>query len=377
MKILFLALDINLGINRGDCIHAENLAASLIRAGNGVRMVVGMISDGFQLPGVDLSVRPEGGDLAVLSHVRKIARSFRPDVIYERRFSPKISASVAFLRRVPFVIEYNGIVEEEAAMQGRPMERSLRSRGKARMRAGLLRRASAIVTVTSGLQEFVVQEYRIPRTRVFVVENGVDPVLFQPAGQAESRAALGLPSRPLACYVGNLVRWQGLDGLLQSLHSVRAPLDLVLVGDGPDRPYLLQQAGELGILQRLHFAGEVRHGEVPRYISASDVCVAPFSSERNMRSGVSALKLYEYLACGRPVVVTAVPGATELVEAHGCGLVVPTGDPQSLAAAIDQVVADPRYGRAALRASEIVRSQHSWDRTARNVLGVLGGVVAT
>ena len=132
-------------------------------------------------------------------------------MIYERRFSPKISASVAALLGIPHVVEINGIPEEEAAMQDRPPGSGAGARLKKRARYQLLRRASAaIVAVTEGLRTRVTAECGVSPARTYVVPNGVDPDLFRPQDQAEARRAMSLPSEPTVCFVGNLVRWQDL-----------------------------------------------------------------------------------------------------------------------------------------------------------------------
>ncbi len=375
MDILFLALDVDLRLNRGDAIHARAIASSWARAGHRVHLVVGGDGDDRGIPGVEITVRPVRGDLPILACVKNVARSFRPDVVYERRFSPKISVAVSTGTGIPFAVEYNGIVDEEAAMQGRPLPNTRTRRLKTAVRVRMLRRAAAIVTVTQGLREIIIQRYGVDPERVFVAENGVDPELFRPMDLAEARASLGLPSGPLVCYVGNLVRWQGLDTLLEAMKALPSAARLILVGDGPSRDHLAQRVEELGLGGRVQFAGMVRHEQVPRYIAAADVCAASFSSERNLKSGVSALKMMEYVACGRPIVVTAVPGATEMVETSGCGLVVPPEDPNAFGAALAEVIQHPIYLAAALRASEFVRRERSWDRTAATVLGVLEQIV--
>ena len=118
----------------------------------------------------------------------------------------------------------------------------------------MLRRAAAVVTVTQGLREIVIERYGVDPERVFVVENGVDPELFRPLDPAEARAVLGLPPGPLACYVGNLVRWQGLDTLLEAMNELPSSYRLVLVGDGPSRAHqkgrLAQKGGLAPALTR-------------------------------------------------------------------------------------------------------------------------------
>ena len=370
MDILFLALDVDLRVNRGDAIHTRALAASWARAGHRVHLMVGGDGVDIGIPGMEVSVRPGTADLPTLASVKEVVRSFKPNVIYERRFSPKISMTLSTLTGKPFAVEYNGIVDEEAAMQGRPLPKTTTRRLKTAVRIRMLRRAAAVVTVTHGLREIVIERYGVDPERVFVVENGVDPELFRPLDTAEARATLGLPPGPLACYVGNLVRWQGLDTLLEAMNELPSSYRLILVGDGPSRAHLVRQVEKLALDGRVHFAGIVPHDQVPLYIAAADVCAASFSSERNVRSGVSALKVLEYLACARPIVVTAVPGAVELVETYRCGLVVPPEDPHAFGAALAQVRERPSFRAAALRASEFVRHERTWDRTAGKVIDI-------
>jgi len=371
MRVLFFALDIDLSLPRGDSIHAFSLASALARAGNPVHMVVGSAKGAVSSEAFEVSVHPDGGDFRILLHAQQVARRFRPDVIYERRFSPKISAAVSIMTRKPYVVEYNGIVDEEAAMQGRPIPRTRRWRFKASLRMSMLRRAAAVVTVTERLREVVVSEYGVRSSRAFLVENGVDPGLFRPIDRVVAREILGLDPGPIVCFVGNLVGWQGIEVLLEAIKTLHDSVRVILVGDGPDRQQLVDHAKRLNVLARVEFIGSVPHDRVPLYIAASDVCVAPFTAQRNERSGVSPLKLYEYIACARPVVVTGIAGARELVESTGSGIVVPPDDPGALGDAIHRMLQDPTFIAAANRAGEIVRRERSWDSVAASVTRVL------
>ena len=375
MNILFLALDVDLSAHRGDAIHTREINASLARAGHHVRLIAGADGPGGIIPGVETTIIPASGNLAVVSHVQKAIQSFHPDVIYERRYSPKISMTVSRLSGIPFVVEINGIIEEEAAMAGRAMPDTPIQHAKSRIRRRMFGRAAAVITVTEGLRDVIVQRFGVAPERVFVAENGVDSRLFRPIDPAQSRSTWGLSSGPLVCFVGNLVAWQGVDVLIEAMAALPTQVHLMIVGDGPSKRVLLQRTEELALGNRVRFVGTIPHEKVPSCISASNVCAAPFSSERNARSGVSALKVVEYLACGRPVVVSDVPGAREIVDAYGCGLVVPPGDSSALASALAQAIDDPTLGIGALRASEFVRKELSWDHTATIVLRVLDTVV--
>lgn len=96
----------------------------------------------------------------------------------------------------------------------------------------------------------------------------------------------------------------------------------------PDVLYVRLSAG------RVSFTGAVHLGVVPRYISACNFCLLP---KRNLLSGVSPFKLYEYMACARPVVATDVPGL-EVVTIVGAGVNAKAGSPVSLADAIEELI---------------------------------------
>jgi len=371
VKILFLALDIDLGRQRGDSIHALSLARALTRSGHRVHLVVGATDPAMVVPGLEISVRAVGGDLSVIRQVWRVSRRFQPDVIYERRFSPKVSAALSMLTNTPYVVECNGIVEEEAAMQGRPLTETPWRRLKASIRALTLRRAAAIVAVATGLSDALVERYGVSRRRVSVIENGVDPVLFQPRIRDSVRTLEGFGTDPIICFVGNLVAWQGLESLLYALRDVPRPVRLLVVGDGPDRQRLAGLVRELALSERVEFLGTVPHQKIPDYIALSNLCVAPFIAKRNQKMGISPLKVFEYLACARPVVVTDIPGARELVESTGAGIVVAPDEPVALKEAIGRVLIDPAFSVAAVRASDIVRRDHSWDGVATAVVRVL------
>src|SRR2546422_1487511 len=120
MSVLFLALDVDASLDRGDAVHTRELARYLSARGNIVHLVTA--SAPGQALGLPSNVRPyqrpPGGDLGVVRACTAIARQAAANVIYERRLSPKIAFAVSRLVGIPFVVEVNG-TEEEADLQAR------------------------------------------------------------------------------------------------------------------------------------------------------------------------------------------------------------------------------------------------------------------
>jgi glycosyltransferase involved in cell wall biosynthesis len=191
-----------------------------------------------------------------------------------------------------------------------------------------------------------------------IIATGIDLAAFphaDDAARATARERLGLSDAPLAVCVGRLSRAKGQDVLLAAWPLVRKAVpeaSLVLVGDGPDRPWL-ERRGVAGTM----FAGERR--DVSDWLAAADVAVAPSRWE-----GMS-LGLLEAMATGRSVVATDVAGVREALGG-GSSAIVPVEDRAALAEALVRRLLDPALARAEGETAR-VRAETSYDfsRTTR------------
>ena len=377
MNILFLALDIDLSNQRGDSIHTRELARFLAARGHRVDLVTAT-EDGVDVRGVHHHHRPNGGDVRIVRFCSKIASDSAANVTYERRLSPKIAFGVSRLAGLPYVVEINGI-EEEAAMQGREPKSAFR-RVKSRIRRRMMLKASGVVAVSALLGEVVHGKYGVPRDRISVVSNGVDTDRFRPMDPSDARGQIGWAEAPWVVFVGNLVAWQGLETLMRAAPEVMESRGarFAIVGDGQMRPSLETLGRTLGVSDRISFAGSVPYETVPLYIGAASTCVAPFTRMRNEAIGLSPLKVYEYFACGRPVVASGVPGITELMQRSGAGVVVPPDDPGALASALVEVLGNPAEAREmGEQGRAFAVNECSWKRTAEGVERALESALRT
>jgi glycosyltransferase involved in cell wall biosynthesis len=166
--------------------------------------------------------------------------------------------------------------------------------------------------------------------------NGVDAVRFQPDGPRAARS-----DDPLVLDVGRLCHQRAPDIAVAALALMRTPsVRLRLVGDGPDRARIERLAAMLGVADRVELVG-FRPDTAPE-VRAADVVVVP------SRYDGMALVTLEAMACGAAIVATRVAGSSCL---DGAGVLVPPEDPQSLADAVDALLAMPgereRLGSAA------------------------------
>jgi glycosyltransferase involved in cell wall biosynthesis len=194
-----------------------------------------------------------------------------------------------------------------------------------------LRSAARVVAVSEALRREVVA-LGVPEERTAVVPTGVDMEVFHPQSCEAARQALQLPAAArLVLYVGNLLPVKGVPTLITAFAEVARQdptAHLVLVGHGPLRGRLEQQVHAADLHRCVTFAGARPHADIPQWLAAADVLCLPSVAE-----GLPNVVL-EALACGRPVVASAVGGVPELVTDEAVGRLVPPGDAAALAAAL-------------------------------------------
>src|SRR3989304_5789285 len=201
MKILFLALYVNLSAEQGDSIHTRELARFLGARGNRVDLVTVARPDPSIGQNVTSHIVPARSNLPTVRFCRRLAHSIHADVIYERRLSPKIAYAVSRLSGVPFVVEVNG-VEEESAMQGRRAAPRTR-RVRLHMRCRMYHRAARVVAVSNGLADLGRKRYGLQTNQVVTIPNGVDPDRFSPMTAKEARERLEWPPKKWIFFVGD------------------------------------------------------------------------------------------------------------------------------------------------------------------------------
>ena len=204
----------------------------------------------------------------------------------------------------------------------------------------LLRRADRILV--SSPQYLELSRFLRPvRGKCRVAPFGIDLTRFLDPDPARVAAARPSPGRPLVLAVGRCVYYKGLEYLVRAMPVLKA--DLVIVGEGPLLPDLERQAENLGLRERVHFRPHLSEADLVAHYHACDVFVLP-SVEITEAFGLVQL---EAMACGKPVVSTALPTGVVYVNRDGeTGLVVPPRDSAALARAIERLLAEPDLRRS-------------------------------
>jgi len=280
----------------------------------------------------------------------------RVDLVFSRNLR---ACLLPALRGVPTVFEAHTLTALDRPQERWVLRRLLRAPG-----------LRGIVAISSGLAEDLVDHLAVPADRVLVAHDAVR------LDESESRGAPRAPGGRLRVgYTGSLYRGRGVEMLLEI--AAGSPwLELHLVG-GPD-----EVARELAVEQHrggreanVVIHGPVTPAEARRLQSRFDVLVAPFARSVMTDSGIdssrwmSPMKVFEYMASGRPIVISDLPVLREVLRPDVDALMVTPEDPEALATALRRLADDPELGnRLAASALERARTEFTWELRARRIL---------
>ncbi|TMQ68935.1 MAG: glycosyltransferase family 4 protein [Candidatus Eisenbacteria bacterium] len=309
-------------------------------------------------------------NVALLDTGCRVLGRHQIEFVYER-YTLFAMAGRELARRlgVPHLLEVNApLVGEQERTRGLELRALARDTER-----GILAGSDAVLVVSEPLVAFA-RSCGVPDSRVHLIPNAVDPERFDPARRRPLPDALRarLSGRRVIGFVGSLKPWHGLEILLQAFQSLHARITethLLVVGDGPGRPALEDQARRLGLGEAVTLVGAVPHDQVPDHIAAMDVAVAPGDDDPGFY--FSPIKIFEYMAMGKPVVAGAVPQLACLRADAEAAVLVEPGRADRLAEALERLVRDPgACGRIGAAARAWVMRERTWAGNARRVVEI-------
>jgi glycosyltransferase involved in cell wall biosynthesis len=352
---------------------AEHLALTIATRLDPARFDSRLCSSRWIAPGIDPSseqamrMLAEGGvpvlklgrkgklDIWVWLRLLHYLRKQRIDVLHAHKFGSNAwGALIGRLARVPVVLAH----EHSWSYTGKPLRRFVDRRLIARW-------SSRFIAVSREDQRRMSAVEGIAPSRTLFLPNAV--LASTPTSGRDIRAELGIPATaPLVGAVGLLRPEKAYQVLVRAAAQLRASqpeVQILIVGDGPERAALQRLAEELGVMDTVRFVG--RRTDVPDILSVLDIAVCCSDSEG------SPLSVMEYMQAGLPVVATRVGGIPDLIEPDVHGLLVPRGDSTALASALAELLAAPERARAmGTRAAERQRAEFDIDVLVRRIEGI-------
>ncbi len=237
-----------------------------------------------------------------------------------------------------------------------------------------LRRADRLVSLTHTFKRWVVRRGLRAEREIAIIPDAFDPGLYFPADRLQARKGLGLPAGAfIVGYAGLTFAYRRLDLLVEAFAEIAGEDDLLVLVGG--RPHEVEELRELarrrGVGERLVTPGQVGQDQTPRWLNAADVLVIP-----DTVTGMTAspLKLFEYMAVGKPIVCKDMPALREIVDGEAA-VFFPGGSVKGLADALRCVKSDPQLARR-LGAEAYQRSAgYSYGERARKIAEVVNGLL--
>ena len=237
----------------------------------------------------------------------------------------------------------------------------------------LRRSLKLFVTISKGIRDDLVA-LDVSQDRMAVLHDGVDPGRsLSDTTKGEARSILGLPQDgPLVVYAGQLFPEKGVDTLVKAASFLKGFRVLVVGG-------LPQDIGRVDRIVRsvgandVTLVGHVPPGRVPLFLRAADILVLPNSAQyEHSAHHTSPLKLFEYMAAGRPIVASDVPSLREVLSHGRTAWLVSPDDPSALACGINVLKEKAHLAEKLARQSRIDVQQYSWSQRAGCILRAVG-----
>lgn len=296
--------------------------------------------------------------IGLAAHLRRTVRRYDVAHLHACHNLPtSVAASILARSGVPYVLAPNGTAPW--------IERRVRLKRLYDFVAGahVIPGASCVLAVSEA-ERRQLQRLGVPETRIALVPNPIDEREFEATLDAVGfRRAHRLGTAPLVLYLGKLTPRKGVDVLVRAFARIRPDARLVIAGnDMGSLGRTMALARSLEVERRVVVAGLLRGSERLAALAAADVLAYPSHDE------VFGLVPLESLLSGTPVVVCNDSGCGEVVGSVGGGHIVPPGDPEALAGAIESILGSPAIWRGrARRAAERARARFGSDIVAERL----------
>jgi len=312
-------------------------------------------------------------DILLMCKVIAVAARFRPHILHAHLHEGALIGSIARLtHHLPLVFDYQGSLTEECIDHGFFAKTSLLARVFATIEYFINNCADAIITSSRLSSDRLSHDSRMTCRAITPIIDGVDTDVFVPREAAPLRQELGLPAdTTLIAYLGLLNQYQGIDLLLESialLKSRNIQAQFLIMGF-PEERYK-DEATKRGLSDYIIFTGKIDYALAPRYLACADMAISPKLSLTEANG-----KLFNYMACGLPVVVFDTPVNREILD--DSGVYAAYGDAVSFADRIAELLDNREcLSRHAANVRERAVNVHSWRSRGHALLGLYRSLLA-
>jgi len=295
--------------------------------------------------------------------------------------SPCLNGLAALWQGHPVVYEMRSSWEDASVSVGTTHEGSIRYVLSRMLETFVAQRADAVVVICEGLKAELV-ERGIPASKITVVPNALPEEMFvrpDPSDVARVKSKYSLSGCKVIGFFGSFFEWEGVDSLIRSLPIILESVPdarLLIAGGGRQDSALQALASELGLADRIVFAGRVAHEEIRACYAAADVMAYPRRPDR-LTNMVTPLKPLEAMAQGALVIASDVGGHRELIVDGETGILFKAGNHRDLASKIVDALTHPDMTKGiTTRALVLVERERRWSNVVDRYLPIYESLLA-
>ncbi len=309
---------------------------------------------------------------AYLAFAAQLALRTRPDVVFTR----DLGVAAALVRlprpaRPPLVYESHGFAPVVSRtlpqlVAGAPAPSTAKIARLERRERRVWEHADGYVTITGALASELAERYG-SRDRLTIAADGVR----LHGDRQYTPKPFGRP--PIVAYAGHLYPWKGVDVLVDALARLDGVRGLIVGGHPSERDAarVAHRVAACALGHRVTMIGMVPPGEVAAHLAGADVLALPNTATAISDRYTSPLKLFEYMAAGRPIVVSDLAAIREVVRHRESAWLVPPGDADALAEGIRQVLGDELLAHSLAARAWADAAEYSWARRAERLEALL------
>lgn len=383
MKICYLCADPGIPLygRKGCSTHVRETCTALLRAGHEVKVICSNVEGDTGGERVEASPvaaptsKKLGFDFRHIlldrrmgAELERVIADWKPDALYERySLYSRAGCKAAQRHGLPRLLEVNAFLTKEQKDRIRMLWLARR------IERSTIGGARKVIVVSEPLRKEI-HELGVPMADIAKMPMAVNLEKFSPGLDAAGlRRRFDLEGRLVIGYVGTLAGWHGIRlmyDLAEKLKALGAPpfAFLIVGGEGDKLEMHRRKSREAGLERELLFVGSAPHQEIPQYLRAMDMALVP-----DMTYWSSPAKLFEYQACGLPVLAPDYPAIPEVLTHEVEGFIFPKQDIDAMARDAMRLLTDEELRRrmsAAARAR--AEREHSWDRNAEEILKLFG-----
>jgi glycosyltransferase involved in cell wall biosynthesis len=279
-------------------------------------------------------------------------------------------------RREPFIVfsRHPKVVRLVKVIQGTAKNRSYRGYfvdlHKFFTGSSYLKSSAGLIVVASTLKKDLIDKgIKVPESRILVAHNGVDIYRYENFLEKDSICSeYGLPrGKKIIAYTGRLAKGKGVDILIRAFAALKNRQDLVLVLVGKIYSDEFQALAAARGIKNIIFTGFIPPSRVREYQAGADILVLPSNRELPYSKYTSPIKLFEYMAAGKPIAASALESIREIIEHKKNGILFDASDPGNLADSIQYILDHKDFSAKIAAQAKIDVREYTWLKRAENI----------